>query len=769
MKQRLLYILGMMLALTLVLAACGGAQPPADSGGSAPAEEEAPAEEAPAEGEEEAPAEGEEEAPAEGDVEFLGDMPGEGKTVTLGRATWDTGFFQAELFGLLLEELGYTIDNVDPLANDAFYISAANGDVDMWANGWFPIHNVYLEDPKVEGKIEPVGYEVKSGALQGYLIDKATSEEYGITNIGDLTDPEIAALFDGDGNGKADLIGCPEGWGCAGTINYQLPAYGLEDTVEHVQGEYALLMADTIARYQRGEPILFYTWTPNWTVNKLKPGEDVVWLEVPEPALPEDQAEMESEEFTTVSGITGCATGEDTCAIGWPYGDIRVVANSEFLAENPAVENLALAVTIPFEDITEQNAWMEDNDARSAEEVREYAQGWIEENRETVDGWLAVARGEVPPPESTDEGMDEGMDETDAMTDTDTMDEEAPMDEEPMDEGADAPVPADPNSMPGEGTTVTLGRATWDTGFFQAELFGLLLEELGYTIDNVEPLANDAFYISAANGDVDMWANGWFPIHNVYLEDPKVQGKIEPVGYEVKSGALQGYLIDKATSEEHGITNLGDLSDPEVAALFDGDGNGKADLIGCPEGWGCAKVINHQIPAYGLEDTVEHVQGEYALLMADTIARYQRGEPILFYTWTPNWTVNKLKPGEDVVWLEVPEPALPEDQAEMESEEFTTVSGITGCATGEDTCAVGWTYGDIRVVANSEFLAANPAVRGLAEAVEIPFEDITEQNAWMEDNDMRSSEEIREYAQGWIEENRDMVDSWLAAARVAAE
>jgi glycine betaine/proline transport system substrate-binding protein len=186
--------------------------------------------------------------------------------------------------------------------------------------------------------------------------------------------------------------------------------------------------------------------------------------------------------------------------------------------------------------------------------------------------------------------------------------------------------------------------------------------------------------------------------------------------------------------------------------------------VGCPEGWGCAKVINHQIEAYNLGDTVEHIQGEYSLLMADVNSRYRQGDPILFYTWTPNWTVNKLKPGEDVVWLEVETPALPEDQAETATEELVTVSGID-CAGGKDPCMVGWNYGDIRVVANSAFLNDNPAIRALAEAVEIPFEDITEQNAWMEDNEARTNEEIRAYAEEWMAENSAMVDEWLQAAR----
>ncbi|WP_432288488.1 glycine betaine ABC transporter substrate-binding protein [Aminobacter sp. BA135] len=39
------------------------------------------------------------------------------------------------------------------------------------------------------------------------------------------------------------------------------------------------------------------------------------------------------------------------------------------------------------------------------------------------------------------------------------------------------------------------------------------------------------------------------------------------------------------------------------------DGNGKADLYGCEPGWGCERVIEHQLDAYGLRDTVEEKQG----------------------------------------------------------------------------------------------------------------------------------------------------------------
>ncbi len=94
------------------------------------------------------------------------------------------------------------------------------------------------------------------------------------------------------------------------------------------------------------------------------------------------------------------------------------------------------------------------------------------------------------------------------------------------------------------------------------------------------------------------------------------------------------------------------MKDPKIAKLFDTNGDGKADLTGCTPGWGCEAVINHQIDAYGLNNKVVHNRGNYAAMMADTIARYKEGKPILYYTRTPYWVSDVLKPGKDVVWLQ---------------------------------------------------------------------------------------------------------------------
>ena len=323
----------------------------------------------------------------------------------------------------------------------------------------------------------------------------------------------------------------------------------------------------------------------------------------------------------------------------------------------------------------------------------------------------------------------------------------------------DRSVPIQTAALPGEGKTVSMARATWDTGWFKAEIFKQLLEALGYWVDGPQTMDNLPFFLAAAQGETDLWVNSWFPSHNSYIEDNRIKGRVEPVGYQVKAGALQGYLVDKKSAEMHGITNLKDFKDPEIAKIFDRNGNGKADLIGCNLEWACGQEIEHHLSAYGLNDTVEQVQGDYSPMMAETVARYKRGAPVFFYTWTPNWTIGTLVPGQDVVWLEVPFPSLPEGQKHAENQ--ITVKGIPGC--GTDPCAMGFPPSDIRVVANTEFLKRNPAVRRLAEVVEIPLGDIDAQNARMIDGE-DDNEDIRRHAQEWIHKNRGKVDQWLKTA-----
>ena len=97
---------------------------------------------------------------------------------------------------------------VDTLNPYSFYPALDSGQYDLWANGWFPTHDIYLTSETAAGleydrSIEAVGQQVESGALQGYMIDKATADSMGIASMSQLADASVAAVFDQDGDGLA--------------------------------------------------------------------------------------------------------------------------------------------------------------------------------------------------------------------------------------------------------------------------------------------------------------------------------------------------------------------------------------------------------------------------------------------------------------------------------------------------------------------------------------------------------------------------------------
>ncbi|MFP4134241.1 MAG: glycine betaine/L-proline ABC transporter substrate-binding protein ProX [Halothece sp.] len=285
--------------------------------------------------------------------------------------------FQTEIVNIGLEKLGYKINPMRELEPALMHTDIATGGIDYSAAHWQQIGQEFYNNSGGDDKLEKVGVIIDN-AVQGYLIDSATAKEYNITNLEQLQDPEIAQLFDSNGNGKANLIGCNPGWGCETIIDHHLESYGLKQTVEHEQGKYVALMADVVTRYQQNEPILYYTWTPLWTSGVLVPGEDVKWLEVPYTSLPDSKTSEENSD-TTYEGKN----------LGFVTDQIMIIANKNFAQSNPVAVEFMKQVRIPIEDINAQNQRLREGED-SASEIRRHAENWISKNQETFQQWLEI-------------------------------------------------------------------------------------------------------------------------------------------------------------------------------------------------------------------------------------------------------------------------------------------------------------------------------------------------------------------------------------------
>lgn len=307
---------------------------------------------------------------------FAADLPGKGITVQPIQSTLSEETFQTLLVSRALEKLGYTVDKPNEVDYNVGYTSIAAGDATFTAVNWIPLHDDMYEAAGGDKKFYREGTLI-NGAAQGYLIDKKTADQYHITNIEQLKDPKIAKLFDTNGNGKADLTGCNPGWGCEAVINHQLDAYDLTKTVEHNQGNYAAMMADTITRFKEGKPVIYYTWTPYWVSDVLKPGKDVVWLQVPFSSLPGVQKNID----------TKLSNGAN---YGFPVSTMHIVANKAWAEKNPAAAKLFAIMKLPLSDINAQNAMMHDGKSSEAD-VQGQVDGWVKAHQQVFDGWVKEA------------------------------------------------------------------------------------------------------------------------------------------------------------------------------------------------------------------------------------------------------------------------------------------------------------------------------------------------------------------------------------------
>lgn len=292
--------------------------------------------------------------------------------------------------------------------------------------------------------------------------------------------------------------------------------------------------------------------------------------------------------------------------------------------------------------------------------------------------------------------------------------------------------------LPGKGVSVSPIKGSPANAWFQHMVVQLGLEALGYEMEETLEADFPAVHLAVASGDADYTFNHWKPLHNGFFDKSGGESVMTRVNAAI-TGAGQGYYIDKKTAEAHGITDIGQLADPSLAAIFDSDGDGRANLSGCNPGWGCELAIEDHLDGYDLRDSVQHDQGSYFAIMADTITRYNEGGAILYYTWTPNWISDVLVPGTDVVQIGVP---------------------------SDGDFDAGFAVNDVYIVANNDFLQDNPSAARFFELVDIPISAVNAAQVKLRDGE-NTIKDFRRHAQDWVAANKASFDSWVAEAAKA--
>ena len=332
-------------------------------------------------------------------------------------------------------------------------------------------------------------------------------------------------------------------------------------------------------------------------------------------------------------------------------------------------------------------------------------------------------------------------------------------------------------ALPGEGVSLTMCRADWASGYIQAEIVRQILQKAGFEVSDpaeIELGPSNAF-TAMAEGSCDFWANSWYPGHFSWFENQLSDGSlvadhVEAVPGLFQDAGVQGFLVTKSWAEENNISTIDQINaDEALWSQLDSDGNGKGEILGCPENWTCDDIIENQI-AFGNGstpwDNMEETKAGYDALYAEMVDRVNNGEPGILYTWTPTSYVTVLVPGENVLWLSV--------EAVLDSSNPLGKEGGASHAQGEgfsgfdasmctQPCQLGWEPADIQVSMRTDRLDETPFLRHLFPLIKPSILDIAFMQVDQDAGD-GSQAHIIELASGWMAANADHVDGWIASA-----
>lgn len=311
------------------------------------------------------------------------------------------------------------------------------------------------------------------------------------------------------------------------------------------------------------------------------------------------------------------------------------------------------------------------------------------------------------------------------------------------------------------GEKVVLADLTWDEPrAVNAVLAEILTNTYGAEVSLIAADQTAVFAAMAkGDGSVDVHPAVWSGAQQSNIDrfvtaEGKVRLNAKP--YD----ATDGFYVPKFFAEKHGIKSIDDLKKPEIASLFDVNGDGRGDYWPGAPGWGVTNIYRVKGVSYGLEELYDPLVASDALLksqLASVEAKQEGG--LLFYYWKPE----ALHQAYELVKLDEP----PFDGFAMDSKKDTPEYKADGCYKYVDpkespdwlklsriTCAT--PAQPIYIAYSTQLEERAPEIAAFLKNVAIEPEEV---GAWIYAMTIDKKDPAT-VAKEWIAANPDRVKSW---------
>ena len=291
---------------------------------------------------------------------------------------------------------------------------------------------------------------------------------------------------------------------------------------------------------------------------------------------------------------------------------------------------------------------------------------------------------------------------------------------------------------------VVIGVPNWVSVNAMAHILKVVLEDsLGVEVE-LQNATNPIVFEAMDKGTMHVHPEVWLPnqanLYQTYVEE---KGTVVMNPNPVIS--FQGMCVPEATAEQHGVTAITDLTDPDKAKLFDSDGDGRGEIWIGATGWASTNVEKIRAKSYGYDQTLELVEMDETLAMAKLDAAVAQNQPYVFVCWTPHhmfglhdlrvlkepahdpdkWMV--IQPTDDPDWLNNSSAPVAWADTYLHIHYATALEGIQPQAA--------------QILANVKVNTQQVSAMVYALTVE--------------------KQDPADFAMQWVEANAELVDSWL--------
>ena len=258
-----------------------------------------------------------------------------------------------------------------------------------------------------------------------------------------------------------------------------------------------------------------------------------------------------------------------------------------------------------------------------------------------------------------------------------------------------------------EGKTVRIGYVSWAEGIAMTHLAKVVLEDrMDYDV-NLTMADPAPIFTSLAEGNLDFFLDAWLPLtHSSHME--KFGDVLNDLGYNYE-GARIGLVVPEYV-EVNAIPELREKGD-----LFNGA------ITGIDSGAGIMEATEEAIEEYNLD--MRLITSSGAAMTASLSDTVQAEEPIVVTGWKPHWKFARW----DLKFLEDPKKVYGEEE-------------------------------NIHTIARPRIARDLPEVVSFFKNFHFNDQQI---GTLMDAMNQSASEETA--ARNWIEDHKDLVDSWIGS------